>query len=159
MKTFCAASVRAPHATRWIRGLTLGLAALLLAACASTGQGERSSGGAVSAESSVDVLKTRAKERWDLLILGKALEAWEYLSPGYRQTREAQRYADDMRNRPTRWLSAGVNSVECESEDVCVVVVRTQFEAPVPGRSGGVQAEGWVRENWLRLDGTWYHVP
>ncbi len=138
---------------RAVRAVFAACALLLLAACASTGTTSQ----AISTGS--EPLETRAKQRWDLLIAGKALEAWEYLSPGYRQTRDAQRYADDMRNRPTRWLSAGVNSVECEDEDVCVVVVRMEFEAPVPGRSGGARAEGWVRENWLRIDGAWYHVP
>lgn len=125
----------------------------LMAACASTATKPPQGG------SSSDAIEDRAKQRWDLLISGKAMDAWEYLSPGYRQTRDAQGYADDMRNRPTRWLSAGINSVECEDEDVCVVIVRMEFEAPVPGRSGGARAEGWVRENWLRVDGTWYHVP
>lgn len=159
MKTFTARLARHLRSTSWVRGLALSAAAIMLAACATTASTQRDSGSTAVAEASDDVLMVRAKQRWDLLIAGKTLEAWEYLSPGYRSTRDAARYAEDMRNRPARWLSAGVDRAECQEEDACVVVVKVQFEAPVPGQGGGAQAEGWVRENWLRLDGTWYHVP
>jgi len=142
-----------------IRGV--GAAALIaIAALSGCATGGKQPAPPVTA-SAVDAqsVEARAKQRWDLLITGKAADAWDYLSPGYRTTVDRQRYGDDMRNRPTRWLSAAVDRVECEDESTCKVVVKVDIEAVVPGRSGGVMTTGWVTENWLRIDGAWYLVP
>jgi len=80
---------------------TFAAAALLLSGCMSGG-GTKPQGSEGKAEAD-SVLKTRAVERWDLLIARKADKAWDYLTPGYRETKPRQAYAEEMNGRGIRW--------------------------------------------------------
>jgi hypothetical protein len=105
-------------------------------------------------------LKDRALNRWNLIIAGDFARAYDYLSPGYRSTRERQDYVTVMNQRPIRWSKANVFDEACESADACTVKVQLDFqiEMPVAG-VGKVDSLSVVDEKWLRVDGSWYMLP
>ncbi len=148
-----------PHLLRTLAWLAWA-AILSVALLGCKTQGDVRSGAAGSAKDDEDStsLEARAKARWDHLILREAEQSWDYLSPGFRAITDREKYIDDMRNRPIRWLSAAVDRKECADEQTCDVVIRLDIEVVVPG-AGAVVTATWVREKWLMIEGAWYHVP
>ncbi|HET6604083.1 MAG TPA: hypothetical protein VFG21_07695 [Xanthomonadaceae bacterium] len=102
----------------------------------------------------------RAAERWDLLVAGKADQAWDYLTPGYRQTRPRELYAAEIAVRPVRWTSAEVMGVECPEQDRCMVKVKIDYSLRSQARGVGM-IESYVvsDETWIRSDRGWFHLP
>jgi len=130
---------------------TAAFAASLLAGCA-TGP----SAGAKGENESV--LHARAIERWDLLIAHKAEKAWDYLSPGYRQTKSREVYAQEMNSRPIRWNKVTYGSQECEP-DVCKVHLFVDYKLDMGGLAGKVNSSAPLVETWVKTDGRWYYLP
>ena len=139
------------------------ICALTLGACA--GQGTRpGSADSESAAASVkqspeDQAKQRAVTRWSLLIERRFDEAYELMSPGYRETMTKEAYVKTMKDRPVQWTRVSFQSATCEPE-LCSVKVRVdaQFEMPVM-RVGTVEVLDFITENWILNDGEWYMVP
>lgn len=149
----------APRLARALAWLACALAlSVTLLGCKTQGGVKADAPDAASSAAASQSIEARAKARWDHLILRESEQAWEYLSPGFRAITDRQKYIDDMRNRPIRWLSAAVDRKECADEQTCDVVIRLDIETVVPG-AGAVVTAGWVREKWLKLEGAWYHVP
>lgn len=135
-----------------------------LAGCATSGD-RAASGKATRDEargtSPESILAERATTRWKLMIAGKAAEAYDYLSPGYRSLKSREQYAADMQNRPVRWKGVRHQSVECPPPgEYCDVTVEIDYEvtSPLPG-VGAVASKAPVTERWIVLDGVWYLVP
>lgn len=126
--------------------VVLGLATLLLAACAGPG-------GRAPAEVSVE---ERAQERWDYLVEREFGNAWNLHSPGFRETTPRDEFERDMRRRPIRWLVAEVRSAECEGDrcDVRVAVTYQAIAAPAGQRR--IRMTRNIDETWIRLDGQWW---
>lgn len=135
--------------------------ALALAACA--GQATRPpAADAAPAKSQVapeEAAKERALKRWDLLIERRFEEAYELLSPGYRETITKEAYVKTMKDRPVQWTRVLFYKATCEPE-VCTVEIQVnaQFQMPVM-RVGTVDAVNMVSENWIQSGGEWYLVP
>jgi hypothetical protein len=142
--------------------LALGAAcALTLAACAGQATRPVADGGKPVAATVApeDQAKQRALKRWDLLIERRFEEAYDLLSPGYRQTLSKEAYVKTMKDRPVQWTRVIFNKATCEPE-VCAVEIQVnaQFQMPVM-RVGTVDALNMVSENWILSDGEWYLVP
>lgn len=139
------------------------ICALALGACA--GQGTRpdaqaSADAAAAAQvSPEDQVKLRALKRWDYLIERRFEEAYDLLSPGYRETQTKEGYVKTMKDRPVQWTRVFFQKATCEA-DVCAVEIQVnaQFQMPVM-RVGTVDATNIVTENWIVSDGEWYLVP
>lgn len=133
-------------------------ASLLLAACATTPGSKTAATGAD--DSSHATLKQRAQQRWDYLINHEAEKAYDYLTPGYRQTISRESYAANMNNRPVQWTGATVGEVTCEQPAVCQVTVKVEYQVQMP-QTGGAKVKSSIElnEGWLLLDGQWYHLP
>lgn len=126
--------------------------ALLLAACAA-------GGGRKDADADpMATLQERATARWQLLIDRKPEQAYAYLTPGYRSTRPLADYRGAPRNPAVQWTGISWHQAECEQPDSCQVrlLLDYQMAAPSAGNIPGIQE---LTERWLRLDGTWYHLP
>lgn len=147
------------------QGMRIALAAactLTLAACAGQATRPVADSGQPAATSTVapeDQAKQRALRRWDLLIERRFEEAYDLLSPGYRQTLSKEAYVKTMKDRPVQWTRVIFNKATCEP-GVCVVEIQVnaQFQMPVM-RVGTVDALNMVSENWILSDGEWYLVP
>ena len=131
---------------------TAAFAAALLAGCAAgpsagAGKGENAS-----------VLRERATERWNLLIAHKADKAWDYLSPGYRQTKPRDAYAQEMNSRGVRWSKVTYGSQECEP-DACKVHLFVDYKLDMGGLAGTVESSAPLTETWVKVDGRWYYLP
>jgi hypothetical protein len=126
-------------------------AAAVLAGCAA------GSGGGTKGDDS-SVLRTRATERWDLLIGHKAEKAWDYLTPGYRETKTREQYAEEMNNRPVVWTKVTYGSQDCDA-DTCKVHLVVDYKINMGGMAGTVKSIAPLVETWIRVKGTWYYLP
>ena len=128
---------------------TLGALAVLLGGC-NFGSGD----------SAADVDK-RAVERWNYLIAHQAEKAYDYLSPGTRETQTREAYAAAMNNRPVKWTAAKFNHKECDA-DRCKVYIDVSYSVGLPGVGGvGKSAESTSTqsETWVHVKDGWYFLP
>lgn len=103
-------------------------------------------------------VEERAQARWDYLVARNPGEAWEFLTPGYRERTSRDHYARLMSGRPVRWQSAEVLGADCEG-DRCEVQARVTYN--VPGARHGQDRlilDRTLQEVWVRIDGQWWHV-
>lgn len=104
-------------------------------------------------------LEERATRRWQLLIDGKPDLAYEYFSPGYKQTRSREEYTELMHRRPVKWVSVHYQDQDCDGE-ICKVRLMIGYTLDMPVQMvGRVESVDFVTENWLWMDGDWYHLP
>ena len=109
-------------------------------------------------EEDSSVLQTRSVERWNLLITHKAEKAWDYLTPGYRETKPRDIYAKEMNDRAVRWTKVSFSSQECDA-NVCKVRLTVDYNVNLGGLSGKVQSIAPVTETWVNVKGHWYFLP
>ncbi len=122
------------------------LLASLLAGCATTPP---------VAEQTVE---ERAQARWNHLVTREFDAAWEYYSPGFRETTSVRDFDRDMHRRTVRWLEADVRSADCEG-DRCTVSVAVTFQAiAAPAGQRRMRVTSNLDETWIRLDGQWWFV-
>lgn len=125
------------------------IAAATLAACSSTG-GSRKDDGAV--------VEARALERWNFLIAHQAEKAYDYLSPGFRQTITREKYAEQKNDVAIRWKAAHVNGRRCDG-DSCTVTVMIDTQVQMPGVGKPAPATLPVEEHWVKVERSWYYLP
>ena len=137
------------------------LALALLGACATQNQpgGPSAVSPAVSGVAPEELVKERATARWEALVERRFSDAYAYLSPGYRELTSVNDYVTAMSNRPVRWERADVTKASCEP-DVCMVNVLMTYSLnmPQPG-VGRIQSYSGIDEQWLQIDGEWFHLP
>jgi hypothetical protein len=127
----------------------LGASVLLLAGCS------------FGDKNSVDQIDKRAVERWNFLIAKQADKAYDYLSPGTRQTQSRETYAAAMNTRPVNWTSAKFNRKECDV-DRCKVYIDVSYSVSLPGSSIGgtpIKSTSTQSEIWVHVDDGWYFLP
>ncbi|MBK7144169.1 MAG: hypothetical protein IPH76_02765 [Xanthomonadales bacterium] len=152
----------------WTLVATAAMAALL-ASCASTPAGKPEAGDAAAVattEGGVVVssdprapLERRATDRWKLLIAKDAARAYTYLTPGYRAGQTEGEYAKWLDGRRVKWTAAVYVDHACSSSDACKVSLSVSVETVVPGVPGKQSLTSSVTENWLLIEGVWYHLP
>lgn len=135
-----------------LRILALAAMVVLAAAC--------SPGNVKKGSSAKATVEDRAVQRWEDLIAHRSGDAYEYLTPGYRQTHPKEPYIISMGSRPVVWKSIKFMRKECEDENTCTVYLLLVYElriaAGIPGPVEGVSGE---KEKWIRIKGVWYHLP
>lgn len=138
------------------------ICALMLGACASQGTrpvtaGNDAAGGTRIAPE--EQVKQRAVARWSLMIERRFDEAYELMSPGYRETMAKDVYVKTMKERPVKWTRVSFQNATCEPE-LCSVklTIEAEFEMPVM-RVGTVEVNDSLSEKWILTNGEWYMVP
>lgn len=104
-------------------------------------------------------VEERAQQRWNHMVAGEYKDAWAYLSPGFRETTNAETYAANMNTKQIRYISATVVGSDC-GEETCKV--RTEVTYRVPGAPTGINTlkpSRIVRENWILAEDRWWLVP
>ncbi len=140
-----------------LRRVAIVLALAVLAACATPGQ--RPGGAGAAGMTPAEAVEQRALKRWELLIDKQFEQAYELLSPGYREVRSKEDYVKIMRGRPLQWTRVHFRKADCEAEACSVdLEVHAEFEMPVL-RVGTVETLTVLTENWILDGGTWYLVP
>ncbi len=120
------------------------VAALTLAACASTGAGP-------DAEQQV---RQRATERWQALVKGEFTRAYSYNTPGYRAVVSADTYRSRFGTAVT-WLGSEVVTLRCPETTRCEARLRIEFK-PLLSSKFGDKIFTHVDETWLFEDGQWW---
>lgn len=95
------------------------------------------------------LVRQRATARWDLLIKGDFDGAYQYMSPGSRETTTLERYKANIRRDSFR--SIKMESVACDGE-ACTVKLTLTYDHP---KMKGIVTP--VVESWI-VDGAqaWY---
>jgi hypothetical protein len=109
-------------------------------------------------EQDSSVIRARALDRWNLLIEHKAEKAWDYLSPGYRETKPREAYAKEMNARGVNWSKVNFVSQQCDA-DACKVHLAVDYTLNLGGPVGRVASMGPIVETWIRVKGQWYYLP
>jgi len=131
----------------FVRSASLCLFAAALVAC--TGGGDASN------------IDTRVVERWNFLIAHQAEKAYDYLSPGTRETQTRESYASAMNNRPVKWTSVKFNRKECDA-DRCTVYLDVSYSVVMPGVGATgkpISSTSTQSETWVHVNDGWYFLP
>ena len=102
-------------------------------------------------------VEERAQARWDHVVAREFEQAYEFFSPGYRETTPLHEYMIDVLSRPVRWVEAEVIGASC-LEDVCRLSVQVTYQpATGPGHFRQLRPTRTIEERWIRIDGVWWH--
>lgn len=106
-------------------------------------------------------VEKRAVERWNFLIAHQAEKAYDYLSPGTRETQTRESYASAMNSRPVKWTAAKFKSKECDA-DRCKVSIDVSYSLTMPGAGAigkPIESTSTQTETWVRVKDDWYFLP
>jgi hypothetical protein len=70
-----------------------------------------------------------------------------------------EQYAEWLRTRQIKWKGALYSDHVCEQPEACKVSMIIAIETTLRGISTPQQSNGVADENWLRIEGVWYHLP
>lgn len=103
-----------------------------------------------------DQVRQRATERWQALVKGEFIRAYEYNTPGFK----AVVTPDGFRNRfggAVTWVRAEVIGVNCPDVNKCVSSIKLEFK-PALAMSFGTKEPltNYLDETWLREEGQWW---
>ena len=113
--------------------------------------------GGCNRDSTAEVDK-RAVERWNYLIAHQAEKAYDYLTPGTRETQKRENYAASMNNRPVAWRAAKFNRKECDA-DRCKVYIDVTYSVVMPSVGKPVETTSTQSETWVHVNDGWYFLP
>jgi hypothetical protein len=127
---------------------------------AAAGVADTTAGGkvAVSADPHAP-LERRATDRWKLLIGAEPKRAYQYLTPGYRATKSEKDYVDWAAARQVVWTQAQYQDHTCSDPESCKVGLQLTVKVKLRGVAGEHDTTTYISENWLKIDGVWYHLP
>ena len=103
-------------------------------------------------------VEDRAIKRWDLLIAGQTAEAYDYLAPGYRQTKPKDIYTKENLTRPVQWTSVKYMDKDCH-EDACTVRVYLTYKVKIHVAVPVTETFSVLQEKWVKVDGEWFYLP
>lgn len=106
-----------------------------------------------------ETLEQRVQGRWDVLLSDDLEAAYQYFSPGMRETVRYQDFVRKMASRTVRWTGASFQEVTSCDVDVCKVKTLVRYEVRAPAGAGTINSSKVMHENWIRSDGQWYYVP
>jgi hypothetical protein len=101
-----------------------------------------------------EAVAQRATERWQALVKGQLIKAYEYNTPGYKALVTPESFIGRT-GIAGRWLGAEVIRVECAQPKSCKAVIRLDFQALFSGRSTD-KLSTHIDETWLLEDGQWW---
>ena len=132
-------------ARAWVRQVALGLAAVVLAGCATM---------AASPEAAV---KARATDYWKARIAADYEKAYGFMPPSYRAVTSLDRYKGAF-GAAAQLTSAEVDEVKCEATDRCVVT--SKLEAKIALQRAKVPpVVTFFDETWIQEGGQWWLFP
>lgn len=97
-----------------------------------------------------DLVRQRAKARWDALVSGDLNAAYGYLTPSYRAIRDFNQFRATL-SGAVQWKGFEVVGVECKPE-ACSARVRIDYSAA--GMTGLFNTH--YDEQWVMEDGKWW---
>ena len=119
------------------------LGALFLAGCATT----------QVQDTPENIVRQRAKARWDALVAGEKEKAYQFLSPSYRALRDFNYYQRTISGGLAQWKSADVIGVQCKP-DACTARIRIEFQILMKGYGNALNTH--YDESWILEKGDWW---
>ncbi|MEA3638340.1 MAG: hypothetical protein VBE63_00165 [Lamprobacter sp.] len=102
-------------------------------------------------------LSDRVEARWAALAEGDFAKAYEYETPGYRDTVTPQQYPSQF-GRAVRWIGAEVLHLDVsETGDRAEVKVLLEYEARTPVGDTYTNRRP-LNERWIASEGDWWYV-
>ncbi len=101
-----------------------------------------------------DQVRQRATERWQALIKGEFIRAYDYNTPGFKSVVTP----DGFRNRfggAVVWVSAEVVRVNCEDAVKCAATIKLAFKPTLNVRIKEPLIN-YLDETWLLDKGQWW---
>jgi hypothetical protein len=105
-----------------------------------------------------DNVDKRAIERWNYLIEHNAEKAYDYLTPGTRNTKSREDYAGAMNTRPLQWKAVKFKSKRCDA-DRCTVLIDVTYTMPVARIAKPIESTTTQQETWILVGGEWFYLP
>jgi hypothetical protein len=102
------------------------------------------------------IVEDRATQRWQLLIRRDFPAAYQYLSPGSRETTPENVYVGRFGNA-TQWLDAKQVSSNCV-EDLCQITMAVKYRIHHKYFPKGIENTREFKEKWVRSDGQWWYL-
>lgn len=101
-----------------------------------------------------NIVRQRAKARWDALIAGDTEKAYQFLQPAYRAVRNLKFYQSSVARGATQWTGVDVIGVECKP-DVCSARIRMDYKLAL-GMGSGAAFNTHFDEQWIMEKGNWW---
>lgn len=102
------------------------------------------------------IVEDRATQRWQTLIKRDFSAAYQFLSPGSRETISEKVYVGRF-GSATQWLEAKPVSSECQ-EDLCRVTVAVKYRILHKFFPKGIESSRKFKEKWIQSDGQWWYL-
>lgn len=134
-----------------------GLAAVLLAGCASQAVPEATQGAmAAPASTAEQQVMERAQARWDAARAGEFEKSFSFTSPSYRAVTDIKLYRNETSGSQSL-VSAKVIGVKCDSETNCAAKIRIEYYEPVNiKKPKPAIIQNHYDEPWIKEDGAWW---
>lgn len=97
----------------------------------------------------------RAIQRWQALIARDIGEAYEFLSPAYRQAVSLDRYKSSI-GGAVAWQDVEVKRVECK-QDLCDVSLMIRYKYKNNTVAADFESSTVLEEKWVLSDGDWWY--
>lgn len=101
-----------------------------------------------------DQVRMRATERWQALVKGEFIRAYEYNTPGFK----AVVTPDGFRNRfggSVVWQNAEAINVNCPEPSRCIATIRLSYK-PILAKQSAEPVTTHFEETWLREERQWW---
>ncbi|HFD11006.1 MAG TPA: hypothetical protein ENJ32_00845 [Crenotrichaceae bacterium] len=98
----------------------------------------------------------RATQRWQLLMKRDFSAAYQYLSPGSRETVPKNVYLGRF-GKATQWLDASPVSSECQ-DGICEITVAVKYKIQHKYSPKGIENTRNIKEKWIHDDGQWWYL-
>ncbi len=102
------------------------------------------------------IVEDRATERWRLLAKRDFSAAYQYLSPGSRETIPENIYIGRF-GTATQWLGTEPVMSECQ-DDLCKVTMRVRYRIQHKFFPKGIENSREFKEKWIRSNGQWWYL-
>jgi len=119
------------------------LGAVFLAGCATT----------QVQDTPENIVRQRAKSRWDALIAGDVEKAYQFLQPSYRALVNLDSYRRTVSGGLAQKTGADVIGVECGA-DVCTARIRIDYKLVIKGYGDALATH--YDEKWVSEKGIWW---
>ncbi|MEJ2697028.1 MAG: hypothetical protein P8013_10305 [Candidatus Sulfobium sp.] len=113
--------------------------------------------GAVKKVSDEEALRERVVAYWGFRSRGEYDRSYIFESPLYREKISLVNYIKRSGNPMVKYRDFEVVKIDKEDEDHAEVRVKVNGEYKIPGAKPFVH-DMFVNEQWVRLEGQWYHV-
>lgn len=99
----------------------------------------------------------RANQRWGFLTKGEFKDAYQFETPGYRQSKSLNHYRGQFGGW-TKWTGAKALNVNRSSDEIVEVRIELKYDVFLPFGGEVTNDVSYFNEKWIFLENDWWHV-